>query len=619
MTTKKKKKGKNIIICLDGTGNQHGKKKSNVLSLFRMLERGESNKQVAYYDPGVGTMGDPTYKTAIGRKVNKLMGLAFGRGLMKNLIEAYTFLIDHYEDGDEVFIFGFSRGAYTARALAAFVKECGLLEKGAKNLLPYAVGIFLKKAPKEDEEKGEFFRLLNGFRSTFGRLLNIEGDARYPGQKPSPNKQLRIRFMGLFDTVKSYGWISNPVVLRNEKTNTSVLNLRHAISIDEKRKFFHQMHWKASSKDQCKEVWFAGDHSDVGGGHSESKSGLAKIALEWMVHEAIQFGMKVDIKKYSLALQRELDYQNNWTTLYVKEEDKGKYSGPNPIAPANDESLKIAWKLVQLLPKKLEPWEDYKGMRTIKSEEGRQISQNNSNVVPVLVHQSVLERIENKNVEYEPKNLSVGERINKNNHEVEQTISKEKIFTPIELEILRKKRPVEEKIDRCEEIIKKIIAKKESLTEEVKVSFLHELKEMKLEEVKDLLTEEVKNSPLNQLKELKTEEEEESFFEQLKELKLNQLKELPLRKQEKNLLLEKLKELPLHKKLKELPLHKLEVLKLKEKKESLTEKLKELKFIQLKGLLFEQLITSLKKSIKKQYSKIESLEKKRACLLKELE
>ena len=407
--------GKNIVICLDGTGNQFGKNLSNVVKLFRMLER-EPGVQIAYYDPGVGTMGDPSYKTATARKINKWMGLAFGRGLMKNLIEAYTYLMQHYEDGDRVFIFGFSRGAYTARALAAFIKECGLFERGAENLLPYAMGLFLKKAPRTDErdqqeereeqdeqeeaeedEEQEFYKLMSSFRSTYGRLLNRHEDPRYPGKKPKkPNYQLRVHFLGLFDTVKSYGWVSSPVILRNETKNDSVLNVRHALAIDEKRIFFRQMHWKASNPKYhtCKEVWFPGVHSDVGGGYPEGDSGLAKIALEWMVHEACTFGLKVDPKRYGRALQRRWsEERGEWEPRPIAPEDEGKYSAPDATAPAH-ESLKAFWKIVQKLSPKLASWEESKHWRSITSERERlEPEEKERDRNPLRVHESVLERM----------------------------------------------------------------------------------------------------------------------------------------------------------------------------------------------------------------------------------
>lgn len=404
MNNDENRPGKNIIICLDGTGNQYGEKLSNVVKLFRMIER-EAGKQVAYYDPGVGTMGDPTHKSVVGRKVNKVLGLAFGRGLMTNLIEAYTYLIEHYEDGDKVFIFGFSRGAYTARVLAAFIKDCGLFEKGAENLLPYAMALFLEQAPRDEKKAREFYRILSGFRSTFGRLLNRKGDPRYPERtgKVEPSHQLRIHFLGLFDTVKSYGWIKNPVVLRNEVKNDSVLNVRHAISIDERRSFFHQMHWKASkpNRQTCKEVWFAGSHSDVGGSYPESESGLAEVALEWMVHEACSFGLEVDYNRYGHTMQKQQDEHSKWVSRIVEEADIGKYTGPNAMAEAH-ESLGGGWKLAQILPKKLEPWEEHKGQRTIKSEQQRLEGGEDHNLL--MVHQSVFDRIDG-GIGYRPKNL----------------------------------------------------------------------------------------------------------------------------------------------------------------------------------------------------------------------
>lgn len=141
MTDSKEREAKNIIICLDGTGNQYGENLSNVVKLFRMLEQ-DPGKQISYYDPGLGTLGDPAYKTIVTRTINKVLGLAFGRGLMKNIIEAYTFLMDNYQDGDKVFIFGFSRGAYPARALATFIRDCGFIRKWRQKSATLRYGAF---------------------------------------------------------------------------------------------------------------------------------------------------------------------------------------------------------------------------------------------------------------------------------------------------------------------------------------------------------------------------------------------------------------------------------------------------------------------------------------------
>lgn len=419
--------GKNIVICFDGTGNEFNEELTNIVKIYRMLERAPG-RQVTYYDPGVGTIGDQTLKTKIAKWFNKTLGSAFGKGIIHNVLEAYEFLMNQYNDGDKVFIFGFSRGAYTARALAAFIKECGLFEQGASNLFPYAIKLFLAKAPKEGEAKTNFFKLRSSFRSTYGRLVNRDGDPRDPSNK-EPNYQLRIHFLGLFDTVKSYGSIGNPVILRNEEENPSVLNVRHAISIDEKRAFFPQMHWKATKKFQtCKEVWFAGVHSDVGGGYAESKSGLAKISLEWMVHEAISMGLIVNTKRYGMALRKEKQGEK-WINLpHHMEGDQIKYAAPDPKAEAN-KSLKGGWKFLQLFPKKLEHWQKSKGIRTIKNQHDRLETEKELN--PFLIHESVIERLSDPKIGYKPKNLllEIGKNINNIAEEkIEKTISSEEAF-----------------------------------------------------------------------------------------------------------------------------------------------------------------------------------------------
>lgn len=385
---------KNIVICLDGTGNQFKDRRSNVLTLFQMLER-KPGEQIGYYDPGVGTMGDPSYKTPIARKINKVMGLAFGRGLRTNIIEAYTYLMENYEDGDKIFLFGFSRGAYTARALAAFIKDCGLFEKGAHNMIPYAMELFKKGAPQGKQAKKEFFMLRSSFRRTYGRKFAKK--RAKAGDNPW-SYQLRIHFLGLFDTVKSYGWVTNPVVLRNEMENRSILNVRHALAIDERRVFFRQMHWTSSPGRDCKEVWFPGVHSDVGGGYSMQESALAKVALEWMVEEACAKGLKVDPYGYAyLALGKKPAKEGQG----LVDAENERYPGPDATAPTH-ESLKGPWKLVQLLPKAREQWEVHKRRRTIVGEAER--DREHRDPKPLLLHQSVIDRLSSV-PEYRPPNL----------------------------------------------------------------------------------------------------------------------------------------------------------------------------------------------------------------------
>ena len=139
---------KNIVLCLDGTGNQiKAKGNSNVVNLYEMLDLSDPDRQVAFYDPGVGTFGAQGAWTSLGRGLTKLLGLTFGFGIKVNLAEAYTYLMQVYEPGDRVFVFGFSRGAYTSRALVGMSHRGGLMRRGAENLVNYLVSRPTPKAP----------------------------------------------------------------------------------------------------------------------------------------------------------------------------------------------------------------------------------------------------------------------------------------------------------------------------------------------------------------------------------------------------------------------------------------------------------------------------------------
>jgi len=107
---------KNIVICCDGTGNEFGDRNSNVVELYSTLIV-DGRRQIAYYHPGVGTMGAPTATNRLSKLWSVLTGLAFGAGLLDNVADAYRYLMEMFEEGDQVFLFGFSRGAYTVRVL----------------------------------------------------------------------------------------------------------------------------------------------------------------------------------------------------------------------------------------------------------------------------------------------------------------------------------------------------------------------------------------------------------------------------------------------------------------------------------------------------------------------
>ena len=124
---------KNIVICCDGTGKEYGRNNSNVVKLYQRLVR--DSDQVTFYDPGVGTFSFPGRN--LGRQSGIVLGSAFGAGMQINIEDAYRYLMDRYRTGDRVFLFGFSRGAFTVRALAGMPHKCGLLQRGSINLVPH--------------------------------------------------------------------------------------------------------------------------------------------------------------------------------------------------------------------------------------------------------------------------------------------------------------------------------------------------------------------------------------------------------------------------------------------------------------------------------------------------
>ena len=261
---------KNIVICIDGTGNEFGDTNSNVIKLYSTLIV-DDGKQVVYYHPGLGTMGAPGALTKLAKWWTQLLGQAFGYGLSGALQDCYSFLMESYEDGDSVYIFGFSRGAYCARALAAMLYMYGLLHRGNEPLIPYVLKMFEKKNRAQADSDLAFT-----FKNTFSRTC-------------------KSHFVGVWDTVSSVGWIYDPFHLPYTTLNPDVQNGRHAISIDERRCAFRQNLWSATTRpgQDLKQVWFAGVHSDIGGGYPEKESELAKISLQWMLDEAKTKGLLV--------------------------------------------------------------------------------------------------------------------------------------------------------------------------------------------------------------------------------------------------------------------------------------------------------------------------------------
>ena len=261
---------KNIVICSDGTGNEYGQNITNVVETFKLSNK--TKDQIVYYDPGVGT-GGYHYDEGTG-KLKAAYDSGTGTGVHKNVEQAYSYLMEVYEPGDKIYLFGFSRGAFTIRSLAGMLHKIGLLPADHDNQLEYASKYYLDK---------KYHHIAQGFKDEFSR--------------PCP-----VHFIGVWDTVEST-LLHEGAKFTDTKLNPEVKNAYHAVSIDEKRKDFPVCLWdenNLAAGQKMEQIWFAGVHSNVGGWYDSRD--LSSIPLCWMVEKAKAAGLKIDDAAFNQRL-----------------------------------------------------------------------------------------------------------------------------------------------------------------------------------------------------------------------------------------------------------------------------------------------------------------------------
>ncbi len=279
---------KRIITCSDGTWNKpndfyNGKGlTTNVQQIFEGICNSDDQQihQIKYYDEGVG---------AEGSWLSRRLDGATGKGIDENILSAYKFILWNYEPGDELYLFGFSRGAYTARSLAGLIRNCGILKNNDLSLIKEAYRIYRNRNPVTDPNSQE--------------AIDFK-------QKYSYYENLRIKFIGVWDTVGALGipsrwfqWYNNKKYQFHDTTLSSITDFAYqALAIDEKRSNFTPTFWEKSDKvmrgevgQVMEQVWFPGVHSNIGGGYPDQ--GLSDITLNWMVNKAKQTGLGFE-KKY---------------------------------------------------------------------------------------------------------------------------------------------------------------------------------------------------------------------------------------------------------------------------------------------------------------------------------
>jgi hypothetical protein len=296
---------KNIVICSDGTGNSAIKGRgTNVFKFFEAIDlnghktQPELMPQVALYDDGVGTEDFKPLKIFAGMT---------GFGLSRNVRQLYKELVRVYDPGDRIFLFGFSRGAFTVRTLAGLIAKCGILDA--------------EKLPTTGDLESTVRQAYKVYRKTYrtalAKLFLGEPDTsmikRFRDEHCRPC-DVPITFMGVWDTVDAVGLpfhvsdFINLVIYRfkfqDHKLSKVVEHACHALSIDDKRHSFHPVLWHEGEGDagRIEQVWFAGAHSNVGGGYP--KQGMSLVALEWMMRKAEDANLRL------LAADRALYYDH---------------------------------------------------------------------------------------------------------------------------------------------------------------------------------------------------------------------------------------------------------------------------------------------------------------------
>lgn len=308
---------RNIVLCCDGTSNEFSKDRTSVIKLFHALVKDEE-RQLVYYHPGIGTRSPTGIGTRTGGFLAKTAGQAFGYRLQDDVADCYGYLMANYRPGDQVYIFGFSRGAYTARVIAAMLHLYGLAMAGNYALVPYAVKMLWAMAQAKEADYLGCKQLAEDFKGTISA------------------RDCKTHFLGVWDTVNSVGWIGSPLTIPFSRFNPDIAVVRHAKALDERRGFFRVSWFSEDQTRDIKEIWFPGTHCDVGGGWPEAESGISKYPLEWIALEAVKAGLLIDPGRFDEIMGR----------------SSTRYAPKDPGAKVHYGMHPWLWGLTEFVPKK---------------------------------------------------------------------------------------------------------------------------------------------------------------------------------------------------------------------------------------------------------------------------
>ncbi|KAJ2913615.1 hypothetical protein MD484_g6798, partial [Candolleomyces efflorescens] len=341
------KDGRNLIICIDGTANQFGKKNTNVIELYNLILKEMGQNQHTWYNSGIGTYARPHWRSVkyLKQIVVHKIDLAIAWNFERTVQAAYRWLADNYQDGDCIFLFGFSRGAFQVRALAGMIEKVGLIHKGNEVQIPFAYELYAD--PKSDVPEApavgssstdKWVSMAQRFKEAFSR------------------QGVTVHFVGVWDTVSSIGVARGKRVLPLTTDGmTHVCYFRHALALDERRvKFIPEFAWGGTTMaypetpqtksllrrfwrwlwplvdgatserrrlthgdhvhPQVLEVWFPGTHSDIGGGNAiNAGMDRSRPPLRWMASQAKELGLRIGSFKRELLADEQIEFQESLT------------------------------------------------------------------------------------------------------------------------------------------------------------------------------------------------------------------------------------------------------------------------------------------------------------------
>ncbi|VDB86426.1 unnamed protein product [Peniophora sp. CBMAI 1063] len=319
MTCDCSKEGRNLVVCIDGTSNQFGEMNTNVIELYSLVPKdgrgqGDNKQQRTYYNSGIGTYARPSwkswawYKQVFGHKVD----LAIAWNFERIVLDAYRWLSETYEDGDCIFLFGFSRGAYQVRTLSAMIDKVGLIHRGNEAQIPFAYQLYAD--------------LDNGL--TAAAASSLQGSISPSDTfKDTFSRRVKVHFVGVWDTVSSIGIVRSRMPLPGTIDGMKhVCYFRHALALDERRiKFLPEYANGGAGPSEpvkipgryhhTKEVWFAGTHSDVGGGIEANPTlNRTRPSLRWMFFEASSAGLHLVPFKREFKDEEEITINESLTS-----------------------------------------------------------------------------------------------------------------------------------------------------------------------------------------------------------------------------------------------------------------------------------------------------------------